>query len=85
MPAPRKINDEYRKLIAAVAYLRRMLPSDQQLAYESGCTERGVRSVMERLETNHFTEEAAIAALMTVSRETIGRRLQSHGESDSMR
>lgn len=74
MAAPRKITDAGRKRILAVAIARRMLPTDDELAAEFGCTRRGVQTAMQRL----LDLAADIDALRTVSRETISGNIARH-------
>lgn len=49
MPRPRIVNDEQRERLAWVARTRRSLPSNKQLAYEMGVSERTIEAIMTQL------------------------------------
>lgn len=49
MPRPRIVNDEQRTRLLRIAIIRRMLPSNKQLARDCGVSERTIELIMTRM------------------------------------
>lgn len=78
MAAKRKIDNNGRKVLLAVAIARRMLPTNKRLAVKLGCSVRGVETEMRRLLD-------MIDASSTVSRGSISGSITGHSRIHASR